>query len=248
MSERAGTGGLRKATFDSPAVEVLELDPDLISPDLRTAVLNCVSLQKASIGPSEFRPEPAAMERVSAAELMRVLERGDDVHGVASDRSISNALVFSATRIHDAVRSQEVEQAREVVDRGMERLILEVFDDPRQLECLVSGHLWYPPGSFMGWHTNSRVPGWRAYVTYAETAGRSFFRYYDNRRDELVTLMDRDWNLRLFRISSETPLWHAVYSDTDRFSFGYMIRKRQPQGSIMARLAGWARRGWRDSR
>jgi len=174
---------------------------------------------------------------------MRVLERGDDIHGVASDRSISNALVFSTARIHDAIRSREVEQARETVDRGMEQLILQVFDDPRLLECLVSGHLWYPPGSFMGWHTNSRVPGWRAYVTYAETAGRSFFRYYDDRRDEIVTLSDRNWNLRLFRISSETPLWHAVHSDTDRFSFGYMIRKRQPQQSIMARLVGWATRG-----
>jgi hypothetical protein len=35
--------------------------------------------------------------------------------------------------------------------------------------------------------------------------------------------MDKRWNIRIFKISRESPLWHAVYSGTNRFSLGYVI-------------------------
>ncbi len=75
----------------------------------------------------------------------------------------------------------------------------------------------------MGWHTNSDNPGWRLYINYAEEPGKSFFRYRDPDTREIVTSIDKQLNFRLFRASMEKPLWHAIYSDTNRFSLGYRI-------------------------
>ena len=40
---------------------------------------------------------------------------------------------------------------------------------------------------------------------------------------EIVTTMDSRWDLRIFRVDPAQSLWHAVYSETDRFSFGYAV-------------------------
>ena len=93
----------------------------------------------------------------------------------------------------------------------------------------------------MGWHTNSKSPGWRLYISYAEETGKSFFRYRDPDTGQVVTSMDAQWNFRLFRIDSTKPFWHAVYSETNRYSFGYRI-VRKPSMSfatgIIKKLAG----------
>ncbi len=57
----------------------------------------------------------------------------------------------------------------------------------------------------MGWHTNSRAPGVRIYVTHAEEPGRSFFRYRDPDTDRVVTAPDDRWNVRVFRVGGEKP-------------------------------------------
>ena len=75
----------------------------------------------------------------------------------------------------------------------------------------------------MAWHTNSGVPGWRLYISYAQEPGKSFFRYRDPDTDEIVTSVDDEWTVRLFAIRADKPLWHAIYSETHRFSLGYMI-------------------------
>ena len=38
----------------------------------------------------------------------------------------------------------------------------------------VSGHFYYPPTGFMGWHTNYKMPEERVYLTYASEKGKSF--------------------------------------------------------------------------
>lgn len=91
---------------------------------------------------------------------------------------------------------------------------------------VCSGHFWYPPQCFMGWHTNSRKPDWRYYINYAEEPGKSFFRYKDPQTGEIVTAWDDVWNERQFHIQKDPLLWHAVYSNTNRFSFGYVIKDR----------------------
>ena len=100
---------------------------------------------------------------------------------------------------------------------------------------MSSGHFWYPKGSYMGWHTNSRAPGWRIYINFAEEPDKSFFRYRDPETGEIITSWDNQWNLRVFRITARKPIWHCVHSDTNRFSLGYMLKLPEQRG-----LAGLA--------
>ena len=87
----------------------------------------------------------------------------------------------------------------------------------------TSGHFYYPPHGFMGWHTNYKVSDERLYVTFASEGGKSFFRYEKN--GEIITDFDnKGLTFRRFSVSSVRPyLWHCVGSDCDRFSFGYRL-------------------------
>lgn len=77
--------------------------------------------------------------------------------------------------------------------------------------------IWYPPGGWMDWHTNSNNPGKRLYVSWSET-GDSGMRWY--RDGEVVNDPDQQgWNVRIF----DTPQWHMVYADCWRFSVGWKI-------------------------
>ena len=84
-----------------------------------------------------------------------------------------------------------------------------------------TGFFHYPPGGYIGWHTNSDRPGLRTYISCVEEVNKSYFRYYDANTDSIVT----DWDtqkimVRQFRISADTPFWHCVGSDTNRISLG----------------------------
>lgn len=85
----------------------------------------------------------------------------------------------------------------------------------------VTGKFWYPKNGYMGWHTNNAYPGFRFYCTHAQRANRSFFRYQDPDTKEIITSWDKKgWMGRLFLISKDKPLWHCVYSETNRISTG----------------------------
>jgi len=99
----------------------------------------------------------------------------------------------------------------------IEKTVSKFFGVPTRLSG--NGH-WYPPGGFLGWHTNEGRPGWRMYMSHADEAGQSFFRYRDPTTHEIITSYDSDWQLRVFRITKENPLWHCVWSNTNRFSMG----------------------------
>ncbi|MCY6381252.1 hypothetical protein [Hoeflea prorocentri] len=170
-----------------------------------------------------FEPADDAAEQVSHAALQSILSAGRDVHGIARESEISNVIHFSASHIEGSVHDQTVKRLRKQVDDQMGSLLKTLFKSGYKLKARTSGHFWYPPGSFMSWHTNSRSPGWRVYINYAETEGDSFFRYFKPETGEVVTLEDRQWNLRVFPVSQKTPFWHCVYSQTHRFSLGYML-------------------------
>ena len=90
-----------------------------------------------------------------------------------------------------------------------------------------SGEHYYPRTGFMGWHTNASAPCERLYITYSDT-GESFFRYYDEENDEIIT----DWDnpgltFRLFPITDKPPhFWHCVGSNCNRISLGYRLNQR----------------------
>ena len=65
---------------------------------------------------------------------------------------------------------------------------------------------------------------------------RSFFRYRRPDGGEIVTSLDTGWNVRLFEVNPARPLWHAVWSETDRFSFGYVVRPWSLRHAVTHRL------------
>jgi hypothetical protein len=217
---------------------VYDLDPGILDPRFRADAKHCIESQRVAAAEAvkQFRPHPGAADEVSEQALLELLARGQDVHGISKDRSISNVIVFGAGNIADSVRNQTVETLRASVDRHADQLAKAVFPGTRGLVVGSSGHFWYPAGSYMAWHTNSGVPGWRVYINYADEPGKSFFRYRDPQTGKIVTLWDRKWNIRLFRITRDKPLWHAVYSNTNRFSLGYVIYQESWRGRLRQKL------------
>ena len=87
----------------------------------------------------------------------------------------------------------------------------------------IRNTIYYPPTGYMGWHTNCESPGERLYITWASEDKKSFFRYYDHEKDEIITdYDDKGITVRQFTITKSAPyFWHCVGSECDRFSFGF---------------------------
>lgn len=97
---------------------------------------------------------------------------------------------------------------------------------------LPRGNFLYPKGGYMGWHTNSDVPGLRVYMVYSPMENNSYFKYVDRTdldNPKIVTDWDdKGWTVRAF-YPSGLPinyLWHCIYSNeaAPRISFGYLLR------------------------
>jgi len=92
-----------------------------------------------------------------------------------------------------------------------------------EYKALASGYFYYPKGGYMSWHTNSDKPEKHVYITYVDDPGKSFFRsYVDNK---IITDWDSEkLTVRTFDIVNKKPYyWHCVYSDCNRFSFGFRL-------------------------
>jgi hypothetical protein len=191
--------------------------------DLAGALARCIAAQRECLGPARerFVAVDDAEVRVSADALASA-RAGGGRSDLRTDPELSNCLVFHTSGLPGSVDDPGVVELREVAD-ALIRVRLRELAGVAELDLRASGHFWYPPGSYMGWHTNARVPGWRAYVTYAEEPERSFFRFADPETGEVRTSWDDGWDLRIFRVEPDRPFWHAVYSGTDRFSFGYHV-------------------------
>jgi hypothetical protein len=232
----------RHIDFESAQIfyELDELAGDRELLALMTACLEAQKAAGAEVLRDSFRPHPDALREVSQEALEAILRTGKDVSDIRSEQNLSNCLVFNVSNIAGGVSSREVISLRKDVDRAMSRRLKRLFRDGGRLSVVNSGHFWYPPGGYMGWHTNLKNPGWRLYSSYCDEPGNSFFRYRNPDTGAIVTSMDRRWHFRLFRITSEKPLWHAVYSQTNRFSVGYKITVAPPT-SVAGRLrARWA--------
>ncbi len=205
-----------------PAPVYADITGQFLDDDLRTAVLKVISLQRAA-GPRGFVPDPAAANAVSPEALDTLLREDAAVSDIVVTREISNCVAYNFDNVRGALMRDDLASLRERIDRGVHARLGGFFSDPDSMVAENTGHFWYPPGGFMGWHTNLRTPGWRLYITHCDEAGKSFFRYRDPVDGQVHTEADDRWNVRLFTIDPDRPLWHAVYSDTHRFSFGYKI-------------------------
>lgn len=107
-----------------------------------------------------------------------------------------------------------------------DKLKTAVFSIYNKHAIFISGHFLYKPEGFMGWHTNINSRGLRIYFVYADEHQKSFFRYWDDENKQIITDYDnKGWNVRLFNVTRQRPFWHCVYSDTNRYSFGFRVIK-----------------------
>ena len=215
-----------------------DLGEAAIGEALKAACLDCIQTQRIAAAQALelYLVDPAALDRVSPDALDSLLQRGANVHGLASDGELSNAICFAAPHIAGSVNDPAVMEKLRLVDRLMADKVKELFATWKDLVVTQSGLFWYPPGCSMGWHTNSRAAGWRIYINYAEQEGESFFRYRDQKTSEIITLLDKTWNCRVFRVNASDPLWHCVYSNTNRFSIGYRVLELSFGSALLKRV------------
>jgi len=102
------------------------------------------------------------------------------------------------------------------------RLIRFLMDWYPKCSIVPSGNFLYPPGGYMSWHTNSDFPSKRLYITMVDQIGKSGFKYYFN--NQVIDDVDNATiTIREFDVCSKDLFWHCVYSNTNRYSFGYRI-------------------------
>jgi hypothetical protein len=88
------------------------------------------------------------------------------------------------------------------------------------------GLFWYRTGGFREWHTNhvytkpQHIAGWRMYFVDVEEEGKSHFHSLD-RFNTLSHLPDIKGYVNIFHFPINHLFWHAVSSDTNRFSLGF---------------------------
>ena len=84
---------------------------------------------------------------------------------------------------------------------------------------------YYPPGGFVGWHTNWNANAYQILFTWSKD-GKGYFRYWDNEKQEIVEIQDRPgWQCRWYyfghKDEPEHHCWHSAYAETDRITLAY---------------------------
>lgn len=107
----------------------------------------------------------------------------------------------------------------EDLNRNLIQFLLQAYPNH---SIVPSGWFHYPNNGFMSWHTNSNIKTKRVYVVFADEDKKSFFRFEDG--DEIITdYDDKGVTIREFDTSDQL-LWHCVYSECNRYSFGFRIQ------------------------
>jgi len=122
--------------------------------------------------------------------------------------------------------SDELEEyARQQINGLMARLglvnSLQRLSDSR-------GHTYMSPWGCMEYHTNrNHLIGWRIYFHYLPRDKGSFFAYKHPYDGSYRRIYDSNQACNLFRLrdgKNNSPLlWHSIYSNVDRFSWGIYI-------------------------
>lgn len=100
------------------------------------------------------------------------------------------------------------------------------YDFAQELGAHTSALLsYYPPGGFVGWHTNYDANAYQVLFTWSET-GDGYFEYYDKKKDEIVRIQDvPGWQCRHYYFGAEDEedlhCWHAAYAGCQRITLAY---------------------------
>lgn len=83
---------------------------------------------------------------------------------------------------------------------------------------------YYPPGGFVGWHTNYDATAYQVLFTWSD--GNGYFSYYDKKEDKVVTIEDvPGWQCRHYYFGPENEpeniCWHAAYAGGERITLAY---------------------------
>jgi hypothetical protein len=113
--------------------------------------------------------------------------------------------------------------ATEKIKQLMSRLHL-----PNKLEKLSDsrGASFTPQNGFMECHTNRfHLAGWRLYMHYLPENGESFFAYRHCYDGSLRVIPDSNTAANMFRIRKlpDALLWHSLWTDTPRHSWGIYL-------------------------
>ena len=84
---------------------------------------------------------------------------------------------------------------------------------------------YYPPGGFVGWHTNWNANCYQILFTWSKS-GDGYFKYYDKQKDEIVTIQDKPgWQCRHYYFGRKDEpdhhCWHAAYTNDERVTLAY---------------------------
>lgn len=84
---------------------------------------------------------------------------------------------------------------------------------------------YYPPGGFVGWHTNHDASAYQVLFTWSKT-GDGYFKYYDKANDEIITIPDvKGWQCRHYYFGPENEpeshCWHSAYAGCERVTLAY---------------------------
>lgn len=152
--------------------------------------------------------ESLAKDRVGEAALDRLRSAGEERHVAAEDENVY--------RFGHLKFSELTAELAQVLNR--------ILKPRARMQLFQSGRHLLPRNGYMGWHTNSNVPGFRLYLSHADVGNLSCFRYRDPNSGKVLSDWDEaGWNFRCFR-TDLAPLWHAVLSHTERISLGYGIK------------------------
>lgn len=213
------------ATCDSSSLvhDLTESQADAELQDALAPIISAMREDEEAALRRRFQPDASAAAAVADDALAPLLLQDAWVSDIVEDRSISNCIAYNFNNVRGAVMDDELSRKRQALDAVILSRARTLFPDCPNLSIENTGHFWYPPAGFMGWHTNLRTPGWRCYISVVDEPGRSFFRYRDPRDGRVITSWDRGCDVRLFDITPTAPVWHAVYSETNRFSLGYKL-------------------------
>lgn len=189
-------------------------------PALAATEAACREAVRGVLPPAD-RP-PGSAKDCDDSVLAGRLDDPDEWSDISVQPALSGVVALHNRRLDDRAEAV-VGPRREAVDRALAEAADERGWCPEGTSWQPSGHLWYRAGTALGWHTNTRVPGWRAYLTWVAEPSRSFFRFRDPEDGSVVTSWDTGLDLRLFHVSATEPFWHCVWAGTDRHSFGYRL-------------------------
>jgi len=108
------------------------------------------------------------------------------------------------------------------IARYMAEIYKSIYGNLKYTE--VRGLFWYPKGGFREWHTNEHTRlGWRLYLVYADEDEKSWFSFKHPQTGKLHTMPDRSGYINVFKITKDPPVWHNIYSQTNRISLGIHV-------------------------